>query len=117
LALTGPNTTWWKLALFFYLFYAVGSSITLSASDIKGAFRGFFYFLVLLLVFNIATLWMGDFASSFFRQINQYLTGFYFLIIISLGLNIVFIIVLFVFNLLLSNILRVDKLPSRKSKK
>jgi hypothetical protein len=113
---TGPKSVWWKLVLFFYLFYAIGSSITLSGPDIKGAFRGFFYFLILLLLFNIATLWMGNFATTFFMQINQYLSGFYFLIIVSMGLNIVFIIVLLLFDLVLSHILDLKKTPARKSK-
>lgn len=116
MVLTGPKTTWWKLALFFYLFYAVGSSITLSGADMKGAFRGFFYFLILLFLFNIATLWMGNFATTFFKQINHYLSGFYFLIIVSMGLNIVFIVVLFLFDLLLSQILNTKKAPARKPK-
>ena len=113
--LTGPKTNWWKLVLFFYLFYAVGSSITLSTSDIKGAFRGFLYFVIVLLLFNICTLWLGSFAIDFFRKINHYLSGFYFLIIVSMGLNIIFIIVLFLFNLLLSQIL--NNTPTRKPKK
>ena len=117
LVLTGTKTIWWKLVLLFYLFYAVGSSITLSGSDMKGASRGFFYFLILLLLFNIATLWMGDFASSLFRQINQYLSGFYFLIIVSIALNIAFIIILSIFDLVLSLILDNKKSPARKSKK
>ncbi|MBK6282800.1 MAG: hypothetical protein IPF54_09160 [Draconibacterium sp.] len=113
---TGPKSVWWKLVLFFYLFYAIGSSITLSGPDIKGAFRGFFYFLILLLLFNIVTLWMGNFATTFFMQINQYLSGFYFLIIVSMGLNIVFIMVLLLFDLVLSHILDLKKTPARKSK-
>jgi hypothetical protein len=113
--LTGPKTNWWKLVLFFYFFYAVGSSITLSTSDIKGAFRGFLYFVIVLLLFNICTLWVGSFAIDFFRKINYYLSGFYFLIIVSMGLNIIFIIVLFLFNMLLSQIL--SKAPTRKPKK
>ena len=115
LILYGPKTTWWKLILFFYFFYAVGSSFTLSGSDIKGAFRGFIYFVVLLLVFNTGTLWMGNFAMNFFSQINQYLSGFYFLIILSMVLNIAFIIILFLFNLLISQILKIK--PAHKTKK
>ncbi|HPE76528.1 MAG TPA: hypothetical protein PLC80_10585 [Draconibacterium sp.] len=116
LIFTGPKTVWWKLVLFFYLFYAIGSSITLSGPDIKGAFRGFFYFLILLLLFNIATFWLGNFATTFFMQINQYLSGFYFLIIVSMGLNLVFIIVLLLFDIVLSGILDIKKPSARKSK-
>jgi len=113
--LTGPKTNWWKLVLFFYLFYAVGSSITLSTSDIKGAFRGFLYFVFVLLLFNICTLWMGGFAIDFFRKINHYLSGFYFLIILSMGLNIVFILVLWLIGLLISQFTSTK--PARKPKK
>lgn len=113
---TGPKTVWWKLVLFFYLFYAIGSSITLSGPDIKGAFRGFFYFLILLLLFNIATFWLGNFTTTFFMRINQYLSGFYFLIIVSMGLNLVFIIVLLLFDIVLSSILDIKKPSARKSK-
>jgi hypothetical protein len=116
LILTGQKTTWWKLVLFFYLFYAVGSSITLSGADMKGAFKGFLYFVIVLLLFNIGTLWIGEFTTTFFRQINQYLSGFYFLIIMSMFLNIVFIIVLLLFDLVLSHILDIKKPTARKSK-
>ena len=116
LILTGPKTTWWKLALFFYLFYAIGSSITLSGADMKGAFKGFLYFVIVLLLFNIGTIWMGEFTTTFFSQVNEYLSGFYFLIIMSMCLNIAFIFVLFLFNLLLNSILGQKKSPARKSK-
>jgi hypothetical protein len=116
LILTGPKTSWWKLALFFYLFYAIGSSITLSGADMKGAFKGFLYFVIVLLLFNIGTIWMGEFTTTFFSRVNQYLSGFYFLIIMSMCLNIAFIIVLFLFNLLLNSILGQKKSPARKSK-
>lgn len=116
LILTGPKTSWWKLALFFYLFYAIGSSITLSGADMKGAFKGFLYFVIVLLLFNIGTIWMGEFTTTFFSRVNEYLSGFYFLIIMSMCLNIAFIIVLFLFNLLLNSILGQKKSPARKSK-
>ena len=113
--LTSPNTNWWKLLLFFYLFYAVGSSITLSPSDIKGAFRGFIYFVILLLLFNIATIWKGDFISDFFSKTSNYFSGFYFLIILSIGLNIGFIVILWLIDLINSQFSSTK--PSRKQKK
>jgi hypothetical protein len=106
---------WWKLTLFFYLFYAIGSSITLSGSDIKGAFRGFTFFLIVLLIFNLCTLWMGSFVIDFFRKINHYLSGFYFLIIVSMGLNIVFISIIWLIGLVVSQFS--TKKPAHKPKK
>lgn len=99
---TGPNTNWWKLLLFIYLFYSIGSAITLSSSDVKGAFRGFLYFVILLFVFNIATIWMGSFTSSMISSVSNYFSGFYFLILLSIGLNIVFIILLLFFQFIKS---------------
>lgn len=90
----GPNTNWWKLVLFIFLFYSVGSAVTLSSSDIKSAFRGFIYFVIVLLLFNVATFWMGNFALTFIRGISYYFSGFYFLIILSIGLNLVFLLIL-----------------------
>lgn len=93
---------WWKVVLFIYLFYAIGSSVTLSTSDIKGAFRGFIYFVILLLIFNLATIWKGDFATRFFDKTGNYLSGFYFLIVLSMALNLVFIGILFLIGLIIS---------------
>ncbi len=93
---------WWKVLLFAYLFYSIGSSVTLSSSDIKGAFRGFIYFVVLLLIFNLATIWKGDFATRFFEKTGNHLSGFYFLIMLSMALNVVFIGILFLLGLIIS---------------
>jgi hypothetical protein len=109
------NSNWWKLVLFFYLFYAIGSSISLSSSDIKGAFRGFIYFVVLLFFFNIATIWKGNFVLDIFSRISNYFSGFYFLIILSIGLNIVFIVILWLIGLVVSQFSSAK--PSRKPKK
>jgi len=99
--ISNPGKYGWKLALFFYLFYAIGSAVRLSGSDIKGAFNGFLYFLILLFLFNIATLWHGDFISTFFEKISNQLSGFYFLIILSMGLNLLFILILFLVSLIM----------------
>lgn len=98
---TGPNTIWWKLLLFVYFFYSVGSAVTLSSSDIKGAFRGFLYFVIVLLIFNLATFWMGNFVLSFIREMSYFFSGFYFLIIFSIGLNLVFMLIIFLIRYLL----------------
>lgn len=99
---TGPNTTGWKLLLFVYLFYSVGSAITLSSSDVKNSFRGFLYFVIVLLLFNMATFWMGNFTLTFIRGISYYFSGFYFLIILSIGLNLVFMLILYLLRFLFS---------------
>jgi hypothetical protein len=93
---TGERSTWWKVMLLIYLLYAVGSSISLSPSDISGSASGFVVFLAVLLVFNLATLWTGSFAINFFRFISSYFSGLYFLIMLSILVNMAFILLLLV---------------------
>ena len=50
----------WKFLLFLYLTFSVGSSIRLSRADVEGAAFGFGVLVFLLLVFNLATLWLGE---------------------------------------------------------
>jgi hypothetical protein len=91
---SGPGSSWWKLIIFLYLVYSIGSSITLSMEDIRGALKGFLVFVLLLLVFNLATVWIGGFTLDFFRKISNLFTAFYFLIILSILLNVAFILIL-----------------------
>jgi hypothetical protein len=113
--ITDHGDYWWKVVLFAWIFYSIGSSVTLSSSDIKGAFSGFIYFVFLLFIFNLATFWKNEFATRLFERTGNQLSGFYFLIILSMGLNILFITVLFLLNLLLSQLPK--KKPAGKSKK
>jgi hypothetical protein len=46
--------------VFLYLTFAVGSSISLSESDLKGALAGFGTLVLLVLIANLATLWQGN---------------------------------------------------------
>lgn len=96
--LYGPNSTWWKLIILVYVLYSVGSSITLSGPDIQGAAQGFFFFLIILFFFNIATLWIGDFTLDAFRWLSGFFSSLYFLIILSMVINIAFIVILLVIN-------------------
>lgn len=95
---TGSSSSWWKILLFLYLVFATGSSVSLSMEDIKGAFRGFLIFIAVLLVFNLITIWIGNFATDFFRFISSYFSVFYFLMILSIVLNLFFLIILLLLN-------------------
>jgi hypothetical protein len=101
---TGPKTSWWKILVLTYFLYAIGSSITLSPSDIAGAIKGLGYFAGILFLFNLVTLWMGSFAKILFLKTSLYFSGFYFLIILSIFVNILFIIILLTVDLVKSNI-------------
>lgn len=92
----GIDTSWWKIVLFLYLIFSIGSSITLSMADIKGALKGFLILVLLLILFNSLTLWIGDFAVVSFRYISSFFSAFYFLLILSILLNLSFIFILLI---------------------
>lgn len=96
----GSHSLWWKNVLLVYVLYSIGSSMTLSKSDIGSALSGFLWFAVFVLVFNFLTLWIGNFAVGYLRDVAAYISGFYFLLILSFIANLLFILILGVLNLL-----------------
>jgi hypothetical protein len=100
LVLLSENTTWWKITLLIYFLYAIGSSITLSPSDFKGAWQGFVFFVLVLLVFNLCTLWLGNFTERGFAYVSTYGNVLYFLITLSILVNMVFVLLLLVLSLI-----------------
>jgi hypothetical protein len=96
----GNNIVWWKTALLVYVLYSVGSSITLSLADIKGTARGFVFTIGVLFIFNLLTLWIGNFSIEFFIRISRFFSGLYFLILFTMAINMVFIAILFLINLI-----------------
>lgn len=93
------STNWWKIVLFTYILYSIGSSMTLSSSDIASSVSGFVWVIVFFLLFNLTTLWLGNFMAVFLSKIALYNTGFLFLLILSLIANSGFILVLLILNL------------------
>jgi len=96
----GPVAVWWKSALLIYILYSVGSSMTLSKSDVGSAISGFLWLIIIFLVFNLITLWIGNFVIDFLSRIVGYISGFYFLMILSMIANLLFITILFLLNLI-----------------
>ena len=99
LVFIGSAAIWWKSVLLVYILYSTGSSMTLSKSDVGSAVSGFLWFIVFFLVFNLLTLWIGNFVSVFLTRIAGYISGFYFLLILSLMANLLFLMILVVLNL------------------
>jgi len=99
LVFTGSAAIWWKSVLLVYILYSTGSSMTLSKSDVGSAVSGFLWFIVFFLIFNLLTLWIGNFVSVFLTRIAGYISGFYFLLILSLMANLLFLMILVVLNL------------------
>jgi hypothetical protein len=73
------STSFLKALLLFYFIFSIGSSVTLSVPDIRGAKQGLYFFVVVLLLFNLLTLWLGDITGSI---ISVFITGSYSIIII-----------------------------------
>lgn len=94
LVLTNEKSNWWRIILLLYVLFAAGSSITLSMADVQGAMGGFVYFVILLLLFNLATLWIGDFTINMISNLSNIFTGFYFLILLSIMVNLLFIVII-----------------------
>lgn len=72
---SGENFSSFWFYLFLYLVFAIGSSVTLSGADLKGAQKGFIYLVVFILIINVITLWMGDFMMDFSLFLSR-ITGF-----------------------------------------
>ena len=96
----GSAAVWWKSILLIYILYSTGSSMTLSKSDVGSAISGFLWLIIIFLVFNLITLWIGNFVIDFLGRIVGYISGFYFLLILSTIANLLFITVLFLLNLI-----------------
>jgi len=103
---TGSGAVWWKSVLLIYILYSTGSSMTLSKSDVGSALSGFLWLIVLFLVFNLLTLWIGNFVIVFLERIVGYISGFYFLLILALIANLLFLTVLVILNLIKSLFVR-----------
>ena len=74
---SGNNLSTWQLYVFIYLAFVIGSSITLSPSDIKGTLKGLSVILILVFIFNLATVWAGDLTSNIFKGTISYFLVFY----------------------------------------
>ena len=88
------NLSTWQLYVFIYLAFTIGSSITLSPSDIKSSLKGLSVILILIFIFNLATVWAGDLTSNIFIGTVSYFLVFYIAMFLILLLDIVVSILL-----------------------
>ena len=95
-----PNLATWQFYVFFYLTFTIGSSIILSPSDIKGTLIGLSVILILFFIFNLATVWAGDFTSNIFTFTISYFLIFYIAMLLILFMNSLVLILLFPFSML-----------------
>lgn len=78
----------WQLYAYIYLVFAIGISITLSPSDIKGAIGGFMVIVILIFMLNLAAVWAGNFTSNIVMGTAGYYVLFYTIIFLILLVNI-----------------------------
>lgn len=83
------NLLSWQFYVFLYLTFAIGSSITLSRADLEGVWKGFGALVGLIFLFNLATLWIGDFAADLITAIASYFGVFSSIMFLVILLNIV----------------------------
>jgi len=86
--------SWWKLLLYFYLLFSIGSSMTLSPQDISQAAKGFLFVTVVLLLVNLATYWTGDHLLVLFSRAVPYISYFLAIMTMALITQILFALIL-----------------------
>jgi hypothetical protein len=84
----------WRLYLFLYIAFSVGSSIRLSPADINVAKLGCLPMIALLFLFNTVLLALGSASSPTFAWLTQYYTFFYILLCFVILLDVLAIAIL-----------------------
>lgn len=83
----------WRPWVFLYLALAVGSSVSLSVADLKGALAGFVTLVLLVLIANLATLWLGDVLGSGVAWLVRWQAVGYAAMLFALAVNAVLALV------------------------
>jgi len=97
---TGENLTDWRVYLFLYAVFCIGSSITLSPADMKGAGRGLAAFMGVLFFINVATYWIIDNnLAEALRYFTRYYSFFYTTMLFAIALNVMAVFALFILSI------------------
>lgn len=100
---SGHAYSTWQLYVYIYLTFTIGSSIILSPSDFKGAFKGLSIILAAILIFNLATVWAGDLTTTIFTGTLSYFLIFYIAMLLVFVMDIAFYIILLPFSRMSGN--------------
>ena len=83
-----PPVAMWRIVLFIYLAFSIGSHMTLSVSDIRGAAKGFFTLVLAVLVLNWMTLWLGStWGGSAGCRMARYGVPVYVVMLLAITIN------------------------------
>jgi hypothetical protein len=78
----------WRFYLGLYLLFCIGSHVTLSPADLQGAGSGLVTLALLVFVFNLSTLWLGNFALTACLNVAQLGALLTVLLLFALTLNL-----------------------------
>jgi hypothetical protein len=79
----------WQFWVYAYLVFCIGSHVTLSPPDVRGASKGFVVLVAVLLAFNLLTLWAGGGLSvSACTRVVRESAVLYAVLLFVAGLNI-----------------------------
>jgi len=90
----GEHSAWWKTVILIYSLYSIGSSITLSPADLSTSGKGLLIITLLFFAFNLATVWMGNFAIAWLTKVSFVFSGVYTIMLLVLVVNLVFVVLL-----------------------
>lgn len=89
-----------KTALFLFLSFGISTNINLSDMDISHIKPALIVIIRAILIFNLATAWLGDFSLNALSWLESGLTGFYGILVYVMVMNLGFLLVLRLFSLL-----------------
>lgn len=78
----------WRFYLGLYLLLCIGSHVTLSPADLQGAGSGLVTLTILVFVFNLATLWLGNFVLAACLNVAHFGALLTVLLLFALTLNL-----------------------------
>jgi hypothetical protein len=105
----------WEFYVFIYLAFVIGNNITLSLPDIRNSADGLMVLIVILLIFNLCTSFMGDFSIEFVMYLSKAYSGFISVMLFALTLNILISATLF--TLSFGSIFVTQKLKSKSEER
>ncbi len=90
-----------KSSVFLYLVFAIGSNITLSKADLKGAYKGFGFLMLFLFIMHFAILWLVESSTGIATYMGRLAAGFTVILGVAILLNLLFSLILFAFSRIL----------------
>lgn len=88
----------WKSLLFLYLSFAIGTNINMSKMDLQHIPKVLKGLVLVIMLFNLATAWMGDFSLLALAWLENWLSVGYGVLIFVLSLCSLFLLIVWVFN-------------------